>query len=312
MGHSMGSADAPMRLVAGQGRAPSLVLLGAPRCGTTALATWLRDAGIGVGVKDSFYLMDDDAGLRGPTHISTHGVQGYLDLFPPTPGATAECAAGYLYQRSAREFFSSWDMPPEFAVIVRDPIARLRSVHRYFCGNLGLLPPAMTFDEYVDALFSESIELDDQTVSNALNQGCYATALKPWIDSFGSDHIHLLRFDDLEKTPDSILSRLIDLASSTPSIDLDAYAFERHNNSYVPRSARVARATVWARRWMPSGRLRAWGGEKLRRMQSRDVAQADKAYVGDSADTTRRLRDFYADSIAALSRIHGLDTSNWA
>lgn len=306
----MTTPDSPHALIAGSGRAPSLVVIGAPRCGTTTLATWLRDAGLGVGTKDSFYLMDDDSGLRGDDHLDVGGVPGYLGLFPSTPTPCVECAAGYLYQRTARDFFAAWQQPPNFAVVVRDPVERLRSVHRYFSGNLGLLPASMDFDHYVEALHDERVPLADRTVSDALTQGRYADWLSEWAETFGRQRVHVFDFDALSSRPSEVVSSLVQLAGGDPPADLDGYAFESFNASYVPRSAGIARVTAWGRQVVPTGRLRRWGGERLRRLQVRpDTRKA----ATDSPDdeVVSSLRAYYADSDVRLRAEWGLD-ADWA
>lgn len=300
----------PSKLVAGHGKAPSLVILGAPRCGTTSLAAWLRDSGLGVGTKDSFYLMDEGSGLRGPTHVSSEGVSGYLDLFPTSPRPTAEIAAGYLYQTTALNFFSRWAEPPQFAVVLRDPIDRLLSVYRYFSGNLALLPRDMHFQRYVDALFSNTVGLPDETVSDALQHGAYAVALKPWFDAFGSDRIHLVTFDAVARSPKDVVTHLLRVAGGTPEVDLDTHAFESYNSSHIPRSRLIAKATAIGRRLMPAGAVRSWGGEKMRRLQARGTRQAEPAPTQVDNAVIGRLRDYYRDPNAALGRL-GVDVTSW-
>jgi hypothetical protein len=309
------AVDRPLH--AGTGRAPGLVVLGSPRCGTTSLATWLADAGLGVGVKDSFYLMDDDAGLRGPTHVSTHGIEGYLRLFPESPAPTIECTAGYVYQRRAREFFGSWAEPPHFVLVARDPVERLRSVHRYFVGNLGVLPRDLGFDEYVEALFAGTVAAPDRTVSDALAQGRYAQVLRPWVDAFGHDRVDVVTFDDLRATPAKVVRRLADLVGGTVTADLDAYTFSPRNASYLPRSQVLTWSTSVARRVVPDGRLRAWGGERLRRLQLRRErsAEPDSEQTVPASDTEavrERLQGYYEESNEELAEQFGVSTTGWA
>ncbi len=252
-----------------------MVVIGAPRCGTTSLATWLTDAGLGVGVKDSFYLMDDDAGLRGPTHLTTHGVLGYLSLFPDDHQPTIECSAGYVYQRRAFELFRQWEDPPKFVLVARDPVERLRSVHRYFAGDLSVLPRDMDFETYVDALFAGTVGAPDKTVSNALVQGRYAEALEPWVNAFGRDRLQVVPFDDLKHRPAEVVWCLARLSGGTPTIDPSSYTFSSRNESYMPRSRVLSWTTTTARRWIPTGPLRAW------------VANGSGGFRSDASDARR-------------------------
>lgn len=304
-------------LRAGSASAPSLVVIGAPRCGTTSLATWLTDIGLGVGIKDSFYLMDDDAGLRGPTHLTTHGIPGYLSLFPNHPQPTIECSAGYVYQRRALEFFRQWEEPPAFVLVARDPVERLRSVHRYFAGNLSVLPRDMDFETYVDALYAGSVGAPDKTVSNALAQGRYAEALKPWVDAFGRDRVDVVPFDDLRQRPAEVVERLARLSGGTPRIDPRSYTFSSRNESYMPHSRVLSWTTARARRLIPTGSLRAWGGERLRRLQVARERRANddprSAAAPPEADVTeQRLSQYYDEPNRELSRRFGVPTAGWA
>lgn len=301
-----------LRPMAGTDRAPQLVVLGAPRSGTTSLATYLGNAGLAVGVKDSFYLMDSDAGLRGATNLSTHGVPGYLALFNRRRQPTVEVTAGYIFQRTALEFFRTWEKPPQFALIVRDPVKRLRSIHRYFTGNLGILPREMTFTKYVDALERGTVAAPDKTVSDALRQGRYVDHLRPWVDAFGRDAIEVISFDDLATRPADVVARLGEHVGVNPTIDLRSYEFATHNQSYLPGSSLIGPLTAVGRRVVPAGRLRSWGGEALRRWQAtRPDKPATEGQLPLEEQTLDRLSAYYADVNEELARQFGISTATW-
>ena len=302
-----------LSLEAGVGRVPSLVVLGAPRSGTTSLATYLSAAGLGVGVKDSFYLMDDDAGLHGPTHVATHGVSGYLDLFRSGPQPTVEVTAGYVYQKRALEFFAGWKTPPTFVVIVRDPVERLRSVHRYFTGNLGVLQADLSFDEYVLELKRGGVDVPDKTVADALSQGEYIKHIRPWVAAFGSDRVVVVNLDDLEERPADVTSRLVALAGGRVDGMLEKYEYRPRNQSFTPQSRALAAVTSAGRRLMPRGTVRAWGGEQMRRLQVRK-GQANERTAALRAEfdvTAAELAAHYAPHNADLASELGVDISRW-
>ncbi|MBK6886786.1 MAG: sulfotransferase domain-containing protein [Tetrasphaera sp.] len=296
-------------LVAGRDGAPALVLLGAPRCGTTSLAKWLGDAGLGVGVKDSFYLMDDDAGLRGSTHVSGDGVDGYLNLFRGQPDPAVEVTAGYLYQQRALAFFASWRVPPQFAVILRDPIERLESVHQYFTGNLMKLPSDLTFDDYISQLFDHRIGLPDQTVSNALVQGRYAEALDPWAERFGKERIRILRFEDIKAHPAEVVTDIVSALGQTSAVDLRNYHFASRNQSYSPRNRAVKIVSMAGRHLVPRGRIRSAGGELWRRLQVGRGAAPQQHRVASEA--VERVRAYYVGPNHDLAHRYGIDVSGW-
>lgn len=297
-------------LSAGENGAPRMVVLGAPRCGTTSISKYLQDAGLSVGVKDSFFLMDKDAGLRGRTHLESHGTRGYLELFEAGSSANVEVSAGYLYQETALEFFSEWQTPPRFVVLARDPVDRIQSVYRYFMGNLGVIPDDCTFDQYVSSLELGEVASSDWTVCDALDQGNYVKWLSRWTDAFGDDAVSVVSFDNLAAQPAAVVSELIAESGGVSDGSLSLYNFEPRNASYVPRSKNVKLVTSVARKLAPNGALRSWAGERLRRWQAGSTPGTGEALVPDN-DTLQRLYRYYEEPNEQLNDRFGVDTQGW-
>ena len=298
-------------LSAGVNGAPTMVVLGAPRCGTTSLSKYLQDGGLSVGSKDSFFLMDQDAGLRGRTHLDTHGKRGYLDLFQKRGPATVEVSAGYLYQRTALNFFEAWETPPKFVVVARDPVERLQSIYRYFMGNLGIIPDSCSFDEYVADLEVGKVGAPDWTVSDALDQGNYVKWLSRWTGVFGRGAVSVVSFDDLSSQPADVVGQLIAEAGGVVTTSLSGYSFEPRNASFVPRSKGVSKVTSMARKIAPSGAVRAWAGEQLRRWQAGSVAQLGET-VALGNETLQKLSRYYEAPNQELCDRFGVDIQGWA
>ena len=154
-------------------------------------------------------------------------------------------------------------------------------------------------------------------MSNALAQGRYAEALQPWVDAFGRDRVDVVPFDDLRQRPAEVVERLARLSGGRPKIDPRYYTFSSRNESYMPRSRVLTWTTTTARRLIPAGPLRAWGGERLRRLQVARERRANDdprlAATPPEADVTEeRLSRYYDEPNRELSQRFGVPTADWA
>ncbi|WP_339950945.1 sulfotransferase [uncultured Albimonas sp.] len=112
---------------------PNLFLVGAPKCGTTALAQYLseREDVFFCAPKEPFFLADDIPGLREMTFLPDEAA--YLKLFegadPARHAIVAEGSTAYL--RSTRAIPAALAMSPEarFIAMLRDPVKIAHGYH---------------------------------------------------------------------------------------------------------------------------------------------------------------------------------------
>lgn len=112
---------------------PNFFILGAPKCGTTSLATWLaQHPQIYLSpVKEPFFF---DTDLRRWRRLS---LSRYEELFVSASSshvAVGEASTTYLYSRDAVPQILTYASDPKFIVCLRNPIEMAQSFHqdRYF------------------------------------------------------------------------------------------------------------------------------------------------------------------------------------
>lgn len=112
---------------------PNLFLVGAPKCGTTALAQYLseREDVFFCAPKEPFFLADDIPGLREMTFLPDQAA--YLKLFeaadPARHAVVAEGSTAYL--RSSRAVSAAQALAPDarFIAMLRDPVKIAHGFH---------------------------------------------------------------------------------------------------------------------------------------------------------------------------------------
>ena len=108
---------------------PNTFIIGAPKCGTSALYSWLRshpDVFMPT-VKEPHYFCYDFEGLRRfPTEAE------YLDLFAPATSEhkiIGEATSRYLYSREAVPAIREFSPGAKLIVMLRNPIELVHSLH---------------------------------------------------------------------------------------------------------------------------------------------------------------------------------------
>jgi len=116
-------------------RIPDFFIVGAPKCGTTALYHYLSlHAGIYMpSLKEPHFFCRDF-----PNFGKIHDLDSYLKLFAPAPpGArTGEASVWYLYSRAAIPMIMEANPNARIVVMLRNPVTMARSLHRQLIMSL--------------------------------------------------------------------------------------------------------------------------------------------------------------------------------
>jgi hypothetical protein len=119
-------------------RKPNFFIVGAPRCGTTALSEYLREhPNIFVSTpKEPHYFATDFNPL---VRHYTHTLDEYLGLFRECADhhlAVGEASVFYLYSSTALSNIKEFDPDARIVAMVRNPIDMSYSLHAQYCYNL--------------------------------------------------------------------------------------------------------------------------------------------------------------------------------
>ena len=222
-------------------RLPDLLIVGAPKAGTTTLTHWLRDhPQVAFSEKKELEFFDLRFG---------RGLDWYREQLPPDPGSrvVVEATPTYLADPHAAARIAQCLPAARFVAVLREPVARAWSQYWFFV-QLGL--ERRTWER---ALAEER----DGENPGYLWRGRYGEQLAHWDSLVGPERLHVLLFDDLVNEPDSALGSVCAFAGIE---SLPAPSREAVNPTRLPRSARLQRLLQRPDAGPLRRRLYAWNG----------------------------------------------------
>jgi hypothetical protein len=280
--------------VSAPGTAPTFLVIGAQKCGTTWLAEVLRDH------PDVFVVPEKELHYYDDHTRHTRGLDWYLPHFAAGAGATAigEATPNYLWTRAtpherARHHVST-DIPekvhadfPDLKLLVclRDPVDRAvsayhHSIHaRYVAPSTRILDAAPTF----------GIE----------SAGRYAASLRDWFACWPRDRFHVLVYEDdirtdaKRATVDAVCA-FLGVGALDDDAALEGVYNARPGSSYLRLHHRWPLVARTLRRAVPA----------FERLDRHPITVTD-------AERTE-LRRRFVDDVLDLEELLGRDLSSWA
>ncbi len=307
-----------------------LIVGGTTKAATTSLFAYLADhpSVCAASYKETRFFLDTDYPL--PSKFRFKGdVEEYNLLFSECDENQfrLESTPDYLYCASALERIAKFLPHAKLIFSLREPISRLISWYR-FARQIGRLPKSLSFDGYVEELFNvvsakPSVEqtsqddvnseenIDRQQYMQTLQQGCYASYLKNYLERFGKDRIYTLFYEDLAENPLKVLNDLCRFADIEPDFYED-YTFKVTNRTETMRNSefhqkyRAFRFQV--RRWTHNKPIIHRSLRVMRRaiepLYLRLNTRPDES-VTVSEKTQNRLVTFYEHDVDDLRKLIG-------
>ena len=295
---------------------PELYIIGAPKCGTTALALYLAEhpnISFCRPKEPTFFATD----LPKQRLVGT--AQEYLKLFPPDksrPTVRAEGSVWYLYSREAIPNILSVRPDAKFVVMLRNPIDAAYALHNQKLRSL---------DEDV-ALFEEAFHRQEK---RRKGEGIPVTCREPSTLLYGdvckygeqvkrlfglvdSKHVKAIVFEDFGRETERVYRETLELVR----LDDDGRrTFERINESSRVRSRffnTIARRPSVLRQRVTNPIKKFLGVRHLgvsAAIKNMNKVTAPRTPL--SPEIRRELAAYFAEDIGELSKLLGLDLRYW-
>lgn len=275
---------------------PDFLVIGAYKSGTTALQEALRShREVFVPAKGpSFFAFDDaPASDRPPPPGTLHSWERYQRLFDAVRGelAVGEVSPEYLANPWACGRIRERLPDTRLVAILRNPVERAFSDYLMYLRDG--LEPELDFGNALDA--QEERRAAGLPTGHYVETGMYGRQLRPYVEAFPRERIHVILFEHFAADPSAVLRDLyaflgVDALLGRPP--------ERPVNvSGVPRNALVAAAVRGGRRVAPllpesvRGRAKATLARALDRptLEPEHRARLVGAYREDVAELERLL-----------------------
>lgn len=178
---------------------PGLLLIGAPKCGTTTLARWWDEQPRG------FTAPAKEVGFF--TAEWHRGTAWYAEQFAAAgpDQVTCDASPGYLYDPAALDRMAQVLPDARLAVVLREPVSRVWS-HWVYNAALGIEP--RPFDEVLDAEAADEAVTPPGFPISYLHGSHYAACLEQVTARFAREQLLVLFTDDLRADPAGTFARL--------------------------------------------------------------------------------------------------------
>jgi len=291
---------------------PNFFVLGAPRCGTTALCQYLKDhpeVHFSDPKEPSFFHTD-----FGPLHRKCHTLEEYLRTFDPERMARAkavgEGTVWYLYSREAVPNILAFNPGARFLVMVRDPIDLAHSLHALLLWG----------GEENEPSFERAWRLQEARSLGRSVPGT-ATDLKPLlygdVASLGAqlerlfslvprERVLVVTYDDFRDDPAEEYSLVLGFLGLAPD---ERTAFPRVNKHQRLTFPVAARPLHWARMLKLNLGIRRSLG--IWRLASSLLSRPDHRPALDP-ELREEMAEFFRDDVQKLASLLGRDLSHWA
>ncbi len=240
-------------------RKPDFFVVGAPKCGTTAIHTYLSShPDVYMAKKERHFFGKDlrPAGYAGPHN----DLDWYLDFFKGWSGErrVGEVSVWYLYSRTAAQEIKAFNPEADIVVMLRNPVDMIHSLYNMFVWVKDLTPGGVIDAETKQALTLEEA-LETQERRKAAFEQCaldpafgrnrraelrlfhtdvamYAAQVQRYFEAFGREHVHVILYDDLKRDPATTYAGLLAFLGVDPVLP---ERFEVINSNREIKNARL-------------------------------------------------------------------------
>jgi hypothetical protein len=289
---------------------PDFYLVGAPKCGTTALYDFLRQHP-DIFLPETKELLCFGSDLSYPTRLSEDDFLAYY------AGRTGERRAGaahtaYLQSVSAAEEIRARRPDADIIVMLRNPIEMLPSWHSEL-----LYQTVEEIEDFGAALDAEADRRRGhritRTARNSYVESLYYSdvaafgkQVERYIDAFGRSQVHVILHDDLRSDVAATYRATLEFLAVDPCFGAE---FRVLNENKVVRSRALQR--LYFASSVPGHRVvRNLLPKRMRsRLLQRNVRREPRRELPEHLK--RRLARVFRDDVARLGALIGRDLSGW-
>jgi len=296
---------------------PSFYIVGAPRCGTTALSKALSNnpAVSFAKPKETHFLIDDHSGMA-PEQVQREYLQHFHPSLSTDTRAIGDGSVSYLYNPDAIRQALRLDPRAKFIVSVRNPVDMMRSYHQRLLFSL---------DEEVEDFDSAWALQAERKAGRSIPERCrepqtlqygevgmLGENIERLFEAAGRERCHVVVFDDFIKDPRAIYLELLQFLG----LEDDGQA------KFKPTRANAGFKSGWLQQY--SMNPPPWVYQLIRISNAKSISRlkgirkrikkfnrAPAKHRPMSDDTRAMLSDYFRDDIAKLSGLLDRDLNHW-
>jgi len=293
---------------------PDFFIVGAPKCGTTALYEYLKQHPQVFLPRKEIYFFGQDFHFRHPRP----NLDFYQSLFKAATQNqySGDASVWYLYSKKAAQEIKQFNPKAKIIIMLRSPVDMLYSLHsqQLYAGN-------ETLKKFEDALNAEAERRKGAQIPPLIScpyEGLYysevarfSAQVKRYYNAFPSNQIYITFFSDFIKNTALIYDEILDFLGLIP---YDGLSFKNINSNKKVKSQFFRNMLKVRPQWLiymakvllPNRNLRTKVIEKL---WSFNTTYAPRQAINE--DTKKRLHLLLKDDIMELEKLLDKDLKHW-
>ena len=301
-------------------RKPDFFIVGAPKCGTTAMAQYIAAHPDVYMARKEMHVFGRD--LRFGSQFYRRNHADYLKEFSDWNGQKrgGEASVWYLYSREAAAEIKAFNPDARIIIMLRDPMEMVHSLYLQFCydGNEHL----KTFEE---ALEAEPARRSHRQIGRRAyfrdglryrDVGAYAEQVQRYFEVFGRDRVHVILYDDFAASPSRACRAALEFlevdAKTLPNefkVVNPAKTIKHPALHAILHEPWVRKAALAVRPAVPR-RVFSWLHRIDERLRLRSTAVAQRPLV--APEVRQQLKREFAPEVARLSELLNRDLTHWS
>jgi hypothetical protein len=297
-------------------RTPDFFIVGAPKCGTTALDSYLgQHPAIFMGRKELHYFGSDLTFASFRHRLTEAEYLSYFEQAPASAERVGESSVWYLYSERAPEEIKAFEPRAQIIILLRNPTDLLYSLHSQSIYN-----GDEVIEDFEEALDAEPARRRGEEIPAGAyypprlfyrDVGRYVDRVQKYLSVFGEEQVRIILFDDLKENVELVYKDTLRFLCIDDSFEPP---FPVVNSSQRVRNP-MLRDVIWGRsmpfvnRWarnvMPV-RFRQRASEWMQRLNSRDIRRPSMP-----SHLRRQLAEEFTPDVHRLSELIRRDLSNW-
>lgn len=203
---------------------PSFFLVGAPKCGTTALCKYLnRHPEVFIPQLKELHYFDTDL----KTKNKATSLSDYLDLFAEGQGKICgEGSPTYLYSKTAAQEIYTFNPDAKIVIMLRNPVDMMYSFHsqHLFNGSSETVPDFETAIN-LEAERKQGSNIPERCVEPQIlfyrDFARYANQVERYFQTFGSENVKIILFRDFKQTTADIFRETLEFIGADATFTTD-------------------------------------------------------------------------------------------
>lgn len=291
-------------------RKPDFFVVGAPKCGTTALCDYLAaHPQIFMAKRKEMHFFGSDLTV---THARIRDEGEYLRCFAEAGEArrVGEGSVYYLYSQKAAAEIQAFNPRARIIISLRNPVEMLYSLHSQllYSGN-------EVIEDFAAALAAEPDRIRGVNVPKCAGipqvlhyrrVGSYVDQVRRYFDAFGRDRVRVNIFDDFKRDPGAVYRATLAFLDVDEDFAVD-FGVVNPNKKVKNR---WLHEHVYKTRWARSYRVQRLIPEALRRWVRRMNTRYESRQPLDPS-VRWALTSYFTPQVEALSALLDRDLTHW-